>query len=904
MKSFSSFFLGTALFVAPAFGWAQGLVNFNNHVPDADPPVDAPVFDKDGTTRLGGNNFLAQLFGGPTETNLAPAGPPLPFLTGDGAGYFGTGESNHYAVRAIPGVPPGGTAFVQVRAWDRLAGGSYEQAKANGGRYGASTLFTVVTGGAGDPPTPPAHLSDLTSFQLVQDAPVAPTIIRQPQSQTVLAGSNATFRVEATGTPPLRFQWRKNGESLAHGTNPVLRLVRVQPADAGSYDVVVSNDAGSATSDAATLTVKEPTPVAPRILQQPRSASVLVGANVAFSVYAEGTRPLRYQWLHDGNPVEGGTNSVLWLRNVQLADAGNYAVVVSNVAGSATSSNATLTVNSPPVVAPTIVGQPRSLTVPVGGRAQFNVYAEGSRPLRYQWRKDGADLERATNAAYVIERVQTSHAGVYDVVVSNAAGSVTSDPATLTVTNPPLVPPTILSQPVSVTVPQGSNAYFRVMAQGSPPLTFQWRFNGNPLERGTNPVLKIEAAQPENAGTYDVVVSNPVGSVTSAPATLTVVTNPPPPPPPPPTNYPPVIRQQPRSLLVPEGGRACFAVYAEGSPPLRFQWRHDGAAISFGTNPVLCLENVRPENAGVYDVVVSNPAGSVTSAPATLTVTNAPPPPPPPTNYPPVITQQPRSQEVPVGANVAFGVQVSGTPPFQFQWRRNGSPIPPGTNATLWLNNVQLEHAGTYDVVVRNIAGEVISAPATLTVTNRPPPPPPTNYPPVITEQPRSQTVNAGANVAFGVLASGTPPLRFQWRKDGANLANKTNATLYLNNVQTNQSGIYDVVVSNGAGSVTSAPATLTVNPPPPPQPPTIIRQPVSQTVLAGTNVAFRVEAAGSLPLKFQWRHEGTNIPWGTNPTLWLERVTAAHAGGYQCVVSNAVGVATSDTATLTVVAP
>jgi hypothetical protein len=157
------------------------------------------------------------------------------------------------------------------------------------------------------------------------------------------------------------------------------------------------------------------------------------------------------------------------------------------------------------------------------------------------------------------------------------------------------------------------------------------------------------------------------------------------------------------------------------------------------------------------------------------------------------------------------------------------------------------------------------------------------------------------------VQATGTLPLRFQWRFKGADLAGRTNANLYLERVTTNQAGVYDVVVSNVAGSTNSTPATLTVMtppPPPPPVPPSILRQPVNQTALSGSNAAFRVEAAGTLPLSFQWRFNGSNLAWGTNPTLRLERVTTANAGTYSCVVSNVAGTVTSTDATLVLFAP
>lgn len=178
-----------------------------------------------------------------------------------------------------------------------------------------------------------------------------------------------------------------------------------------------------------------------------------------------------------------------------------------------------------------------------------------------------------------------------------------------------------------------------------------------------------------------------------------------------------------------------------------------------------------------------------------------------PTVVPPSITTQPVSQTVNAGATVTFVVVVSGTSPFTYQWQKNGTAITGATGATLTLSSVTTSSAGSYTVVVKNSAGSVTSNPATLTVLT-----PATA--PTITTQPVSQTVTVGANVTFSVVATGTAPLSYQWRKDGNPISGATSATLTLNSVSTSDAGTYTVVVSNTAGSATSNPATLTVNNP------------------------------------------------------------------------------------------
>ena len=182
---------------------------------------------------------------------------------------------------------------------------------------------------------------------------------------------------------------------------------------------------------------------------------------------------------------------------------------------------------------------------------------------------------------------------------------------------------------------------------------------------------------------------------------------------------------------------------ASRTAPLSYQWRQDGAPLSGQTSNVLVFSAVTTNDAGSYDVVVTNVAGSVTSSPAaTLTV-----------NVPPTITVPPESQTTNVGANVSFSVTATGTAPLSYQWRQGGAPLSGQTSNVLAFTAVTTNDAGSYDVVVTNVAGSVTSSPvATLTM----------NVPPTITVPPASQTTNVGASVSFSVTATGTGPLSYQ----------------------------------------------------------------------------------------------------------------------------------------------
>ncbi len=191
-------------------------------------------------------------------------------------------------------------------------------------------------------------------------ATVAPTFTAQPAAQTVVAGGSVTFSAAASGTPPPAFQWSKDGATVAGATAASYTLNAVRTADAGAYTVVATNSAGSVTSAVAQLTVTAAA-VAPTFTTQPAAQSATVGGSVAFSVAANGTPAPTWQWQKDGSAIAGATAATYALGSVSLTDAGAYAVVATNSAGSATSAAATLTVT--PAVVTTDFGRLINLSI-------------------------------------------------------------------------------------------------------------------------------------------------------------------------------------------------------------------------------------------------------------------------------------------------------------------------------------------------------------------------------------------------------------------------------------------------------------------------------------------------------------------------------------------------------------
>lgn len=452
------------------------------------------IFSTFGSTKEAGEPNHCGIIGGASEwySYVPPANGVLTLNT-DG--------SDFNTVLAVYTVPPGQPVTfqnLQSVACDNEAGNGGDNAVFTASRD--KVYYIAVDGVSGSRGT--VHLN--------YGLNIPPTINQQPLSQTVPLGATATFNVFASGVPAPSYQWQFDGVNLDGATNNSLTLTNVQPSQAGTYRVLVSNTAATVTSADAILTVVEP----PSITTQPLSQVVVAGANVALSMAVGGTAPFSFQWRFGGVSLAGATNQTLNLTNIQPAASGDYSAVVGNAAGTTTSSNAVLTVVAPPV----ITTQPQSQVVVAGADVILNVEADGTPPFSFQWRVDGTNLSGATDQTLALANVQPAQSGAYSVVVSNAAGEAVSSLALVVV----LLPPVITTQPQDQTVYPGRDAIFSVTAYGSEPISFQWRRNGVAISEAVSATCTLNDVQSAQAGAYSVVVSNAAGTVVSADAMLAV----------------------------------------------------------------------------------------------------------------------------------------------------------------------------------------------------------------------------------------------------------------------------------------------------------------------------------------------------------------------------------------------
>ncbi|WP_221032059.1 immunoglobulin domain-containing protein [Actomonas aquatica] len=435
--------------------------------------------------------------------------------------------------------------------------------------------------------------------------------------------------------------------------------------------------------------------------------------------------------------------------------------------------------------------QPSAVVADEGSQAEFTAEASGFPAPTYQWRKDGAPISGATSSTLTIPSVIPSDAGSYTVVATNSQGSVTSSGATLTIN----AAPSISTQPQGGSVNEGAGYTLSVVATGATPLTYQWRKDGADIAGATNASLEFTGITPSDAGTYTVVVTNSVSSVTSADAVITVVEA-------------PDITSNPGSLTVTAGetAEATFTVTYTGTDPVEFRWMKDGVDIPGGiaTDVSYTVSPVSPTDAGNYSVRITNSAGSDTSEVAVLTV-----------NYAPIITTQPTNKTSGVGGTVSFEVVANAVPAISgYQWFRipaGGStpePMSGATDATLSLVGVQsTDNGNSYFVRITNTTGTTDSTTVTLTV----------NEQAAFTAHPVDVTVTEGLDASFTATVTGNPAPTLQWQYSPdqttpmADIPGATDISLDLTGVTRAQAGYYQLVATNEFGTAESDEAFLDV---------------------------------------------------------------------------------------------
>lgn len=593
-----------------------------------------------------------------------------------------------------------------------------------------------------------------------------PIIGTQPTAQTACVGSSASFTIAGSGSPAPTLQWRKNTVNIGGATGTTLSIASVSAGDAASYDCVVTNSCGSVPSNAVSLTVN----TAPSIGTQPTAQTACVGSPATFTIAASGTPTPTLQWRKNTVNIGGATSPTFTIPSVSAGDAASYDCIATNSCSSVTSNAVSLTVRT----SPTFDTQPTAQTACVGSPASFTVAASGSPAPTYQWRKNTVNIGGATSPTLTIASVLPGDAASYDCVATNVCSSATSTAVNLTVNTAP----SFGTQPTAQSACVGSPATFTVAITGTPAPTLQWRKNTVNIGGETGPTLTIASVAPGDAASYDCVATNSCNTAISASVALTVQTA-------------PEITTAPTPQTACVGSPAAFTAGFSGSPAPTLQWRHNTVDIGGATGPTLNIAAVAAGDAGNYDCVATNACGSITTIAVSLTVQTSP-----------TIDTQPTDLTVCEGSSASITVAASGNPAPTYQWRKNTVNIGGATDPKLAIPAAAMTDGASYDCIVTNACGSVTSNAVTLTVQ------PGT----AISQQPTSVATCTGGSATFTVVASGSTPPTYQWRKNTIDIGGATSASLVIAPVGGGDAASYDCIVTADCGVVTSSPAMLTIN--------------------------------------------------------------------------------------------
>ena len=507
---------------------------------------------------------------------------------------------------------------------------------------------------------------------------VPPEILTQPESIVVAEGDPLVLEVAATGTPPLTYQWRKDGAPVPDATSGILSISSAALAGAGMYMVRVTNSEGYVESNPALVTVMQ-SAVPPRILTQPESVTATDGETVVLQVAATGTPPLAYQWHKDGAAIFGATRAAMTISPVTQADEGMYHVSVSNGAGSVSSASVSVKVSVKEGEGPRIVVPPENSSVDPGASASFEVLAQGQGPLEFQWFKENEPITDGTNSVLEISAVGSEDRGFYWVRVTNPFGTVMSEPVELRFQL------RIITQPSSRDVVAGMRFQLAVLAQGEEPLGYQWFKDGIEISGATQAAYGVSFMHESAAGQYQVRVSDGVASLLSEAAVVGLAD-------------PPQITDQVTEIVVAEGGELRIAFEAEGSRPFMVHWMRNSALVRTTAVTELVIPEATVSDTGTYVARVVNMVSSAITDPIVVRLPEKP-----------VISAQPRSVAVGIGATVMLSVSASGEGKLSYQWYKDGAPIPFARNIFYSFNVRSEADYGGYSVRLSNANGSTDS---------------------------------------------------------------------------------------------------------------------------------------------------------------------------------------------------
>ena len=529
-------------------------------------------------------------WGTPTGSNLINAlvWPPPIFLTQPASRNVTNGTSVTFSATVS-----GATPFI----YNWLCNGTnlFDGGNLSGSTGNVLSITAATTNNSGSYQLVVSNLTSVsTSSPAILNVGFVPVVSASPTNLTILSGSNAVFSAVVGGSTPLFFHWRKNGANLANGagisgaTNDILTITAVTTNSGGNYNLSVTNMFGVATSSVAVLTVVLPPSITKSSLTN--RTGQCGSNNLAYSVTAAGTVPLKYQWSLDGTPVANATNTSFSVTNLHLPSH-IVGVIITNLYGSFVS-NAVLTMQDSIAPAMTLLGS-NPMTLELG-----SAFTDPG--------VTATDICAGVIGVTVSGSVNPNLAGTNTLTYKAGDGNGNTNMVTRTVIVRDTTRPVIVWSFTNLVLAADTNCSAKM-----------------PDVTGTNYILAtdLSGAQTNSQspvkntilfmGTNTVVITVKDASGNAAYSTNKILIR---------DQTPPAVWSQPQSRTNNAGETANFSVAATACSPMSFQWYFGNDALDGQTNGTLTLSNVNPTAAGNYSVIVTASGGAGTSAVAVLTV--------------------------------------------------------------------------------------------------------------------------------------------------------------------------------------------------------------------------------------------------------------------------------------------
>jgi len=596
--------------------------------------------------------------------------------------------------------------------------------------------------------------------------------------------------------------------------------------------------------------------VGPIIISQPQAAVVSQNVPATFTAMALGLPIPTYQWRLNGANISGAQSSAYTVAGTSLT-AGNYDVVAANSAGSVTSSVAKLTVGM-------ALTNP-SFETDTGWAYPGYASASGGNGLITGWNLSnpgGAGINPAGSSPFAdngvipngsqICFIQASGDTLSQVVSGFTVGSAyvvhyyenartgTGVPSIQVLIGGATVVAAHAINPVG-----GANSYYEVYSD---------------VFIATNASLELDFLKDSPTGGDTTALIDNVTILPLAAGAAPFVT---------PTG-------NPQSLLVTVGDTATFTGQGVGALPLSYQWLFNGAPLAGANLPTLKLVSVQKPSDGNYSLVISNSAGSVTTAVARLTV------------------YQPIPGLFATGVDDKGVILAAGAQDTHYQLVVNpdtgpGAAVVESPLGSGWMaDSATSQWVGPQEDTTSSAAGEYVYR-TILNLTGR--------DPSTLVIQGQWSTPAYGTDIRINGLSTGNPESLSPGYFTAFTIYG-TNALNWVAGTNTLDFVASTALVGPAGFRVEYQLSNILI---PPGVPPTITTQPLGETAVVGDTVTFTAAAAGSAPLSFQWEKNGAAISGQTTATLVLANVQATDSGLYSLLVSNASGSTNSVAALLNV---